>query len=265
MLAVSVLMSAANAMAVALASPSARTPSRNPCMIRVEQTRYRNDPYNFRVLPPSPMHSSGIQAATPSKSNTFHAISVKARPAPIAPVALAQSPMKSVAPVEAIGTQKKAPVTRFAIVNFKHESKTFIAPFKIQAGDIVVVEGDRGENIGTVEEITTEMPSYAVPCKVVRKATQHDLSQLASQRVKEAEATATVDAAMKTLGLRATVVDCEFQFDLNKLSIFVKRPTKNAFVDFRKLQRGLFRDFRCRIWLNYMDEVEAANAAPRFQ
>ncbi|CUG46629.1 Hypothetical protein, putative, partial [Bodo saltans] len=48
---------------------------------------------------------------------------------------------------------KQSNGARFAIVAFKHETATFMAPFKLTVGDIVVVEGDRGENIGTVAEI----------------------------------------------------------------------------------------------------------------
>lgn len=289
MLAVSNLMSSAvmTGVACALSPASCRTPSRNPCMVRVAATRYRNEPYGFRVLPPSPMSAAALEAAaapvapvaaaayvmpasfapapmTPAPTSAaaaFTAVSASRRPAPVTPVA---APVAARA-VHAAAAPAAAAATRYAYVDFKYESKTFVAPFKIAVGDVVVVEGDRGENIGTVAEITTEAPAYAVPCKVVRRATARDLEQLAAQREKEAAAVKLCQAAVESLGLRATVVDCEYQFDLNKLQIFVRRATRNAFVDFRKLQRGLFRDFRCRIWLSYMDEVEEARAAPRFQ
>lgn len=173
--------------------------------------------------------------------------------APIAPIALPPTPVKA----------SKPPAPRFAIVRFKHESATFVAPFKIAAGDLVVVEGDRGENIGVVAEITKEAVSYDVPNKVLRRATDKDREALAAQREREAAAVVSTRALAESLGLHGRVEDAEYQFDLNKLTIFVRRPSKSTFVDFRKLQRSLFREFRCRIWCAYMDEVETAEAAPR--
>jgi len=184
------------------------------------------------------------------------------------------SPQKSLSPMpvaaDCIKVSKapatpvsKAPAPRFAIVQFKHESVTYLAPFRVAIGDIVVVEGDRGENIGTVAEITKMVPTYEVTNKVVRRATDEDLSALASQRQREDIAVQTARAMADSFGLRASVEDAEYQFDGNKLTVFVRRNSKNSFVDFRKLQRGLFREFRCRIWCAYMDEVEAAEAAPR--
>lgn len=155
--------------------------------------------------------------------------------------------------------------TRYAYVRFKHESVTFIAPFRISVGDTVVVQGDRGENIGIVDCITTEVPSFEVKNQIIRRATEQDKEALASQRKKEEAAVRQIQLLSDQLGLRASIEDAEFQFDLNKLTVFVRRNCKNAFVDFRKLQRSLFREFRCRIWCAYMDEVEEAAKAPRFQ
>jgi hypothetical protein len=153
--------------------------------------------------------------------------------------------------------------SRYVIVQFKYETATFLAPFKTTIGDIVVVEGDRGENIGTVAEIQKDAPAFAVVAKVLRRATEKDLAALKAQREREAAATLSTRAVAESLGLHGRVEDAEYQFDLNKLTIFVSRPTKTTFVDFRKLQRTLFREFRCRIWCSYMDEIEAAEAGPR--
>jgi cell fate regulator YaaT (PSP1 superfamily) len=160
-------------------------------------------------------------------------------------------------------TSVKASTVRFVIVQFKHDTATFVAPFKVSVGDLVVVEGDRGENIGVVSEITKETPEYAVPNKVVRRATDKDREALAAQREREVAAVVSTRALAESFGLHGRVEDAEYQFDLNKLTIFVRRPSKSTFVDFRKLQRSLFREFRCRIWCAYLDEVEAAEAAPR--
>jgi len=139
----------------------------------------------------------------------------------------------------------------------------FVAPFRIFCGDIVVVEGDRGENIGVVHEITQAHPTFEVTSKVLRRANEKDLEQLDEQRERERAALKLTQSLATSLGLHALIEDVEYQFDMNKLTIFVRRNAKNAFVDFRKLQRGLFREFRCRIWCAYMDEVEAIEQGPR--
>eukprot|EP01084_Bolivina_argentea_P007703 14474_1 len=86
MLAVSALMTVANTMAAVLSPSACHTPSRNPCMVRVEQTRYRNDPYNFRVLPPSPVSSQAFAAATPVPQ-TFTAVAATRKATAFVPVA----------------------------------------------------------------------------------------------------------------------------------------------------------------------------------
>ena len=239
MLATSALAHAA-AVSAAMFSPLSRT----TCKKRVAASRFRYEPYSARVLAavesPIKFVSAAVAALSPP---TPVAVKCAVMPAPVC-------------------TAKPAG-PRFAVIKFKHETATFVAPFKISSGDIVVVEGDRGENIGTVAEIQKDAPAFAVAAKVLRRATEKDLSALKVQREREAAATLSTRAVAESLGLHGRVEDAEYQFDLNKLTIFVSRPAKTTFVDFRKLQRTLFREFRCRIWCSYMDEVEAAEAGPR--
>jgi len=246
MLATSALVNATVALSAAIFSPSRAT-----CKKRVAPSRFRYEPYSARVLA-APMES-------PSKFALQMTHQVQCAPMPIAPINTAAL---TVLPAP-VATVPAAPLARFAIVRFKHESATFMAPFKISVGDLVVVEGDRGENIGIVADITKEKPTYNVHCSVLRRATEKDQSLLAVQRERETAAAQSTRALAESLGLHGRVEDAEYQFDLNKLTIFVRRPSKSTFVDFRKLQRTLFREFRCRIWCSYMDEVEAAEAAPR--
>jgi hypothetical protein len=247
MLATSALAHAA-AVSAAMFSPI----SRATCKKRVAASRFRYEPYGARVIACMPLES-------PSK----FAVAAVAAIAPPTPIAAVKSVAAVLTAAPAVLAAPKPAGPRFAIVSFKHESVTFLAPFKISAGDIVVVEGDRGENIGTVAEIQKDAPAFAVVAKVLRRATEKDLAALKAQREREAAATLSTRAVAESLGLHGRVEDAEYQFDLNKLTIFVSRPTKTTFVDFRKLQRTLFREFRCRIWCSYMDEIEAAEAGPR--
>jgi hypothetical protein len=144
--------------------------------------------------------------------------------------------------------------THYAVVNFKHDSATFIAPFRIAAGDFVIVEGDRGEDLGCVSEITTETPSYPVPLKILRRAAPRDMERYREKKAKEEQTVYSVQKLAAQLNLGIEVVDTEFQLDGNKLTVYFNAG--NGHTDFRKLQRGLFRDHRCRIWLSNMAEVQ---------
>jgi len=240
------------------------SPSKNPCMIRVPTvngvSRYRNDPYRALVVPqiaPSPMKSIDANVIPPLSASkianrmrmvaaaqaTAHAMSnlvvpPAAVPIPVAEAAFPQS--------ENVTAPVKDTRTHYCLIKFKHESMMFVAPFKIEVGDVVFTEGDRGQNIGTVSEITTEKPSFNVPMKLIRHADAKEREALAITRRKEAAATRVCQENADALGLPMKIVDCEYQADYAKLTIFFSAKTP---VDFRKLQRCLFKEFRCRIWL----------------
>lgn len=250
------------------------SPIKNPCRIRVASVSseatsapaswYRYDPYVCKVLPSpmkttlqspvkcsSPMtevqtpHMNSLFAAAPSKPRSFLAAAESYTAAATAPAPIAASTTKRAA--------NESAKTHYAIIQFKHETATFVAPFRVVPGDHVVVEGDRGEDVGRILEITTVTPAYPVPLKIVRRASPRDVDALTVKRQKEAETAVNVQKLADSLGLRMEVVDTEFQFDYNKLTVFFY--SEQGHTDFRKLQRGLFREHHCRIWLSNMDEV----------
>jgi hypothetical protein len=248
------------------------SPQKNPCRVRVldcaaaTSSCYRYDPYLSKVLA-SPMKSA------PSPTN-FAPIPVE----PIAPVeaqrnslftraaepiqrksflAAAEKPtMAAPTPVAMERKHSAAELARthYAIIFFKHDSATYLAPFRVKIGDHVIVEGDRGVDLGIIHDITTETPSYPVPMKIVRRATTGDMEAFSQKAKKEMQVTAQVQALSRNLNLDIKVVDTEFQFDNNKLTVYFE--STSGHIDFRKLQRGLFREHRCRIWLSNMAEVE---------
>jgi hypothetical protein len=268
MLAASAILTSATQAVAAVFSPTACT-----CKKRVAPTRYRYEPYSAQVIPrewyveTAPVvaidPSIAMSVPIPSLAETCSSLQ-SLRTAPVIPCA---------APIDSaiLPPQQQQPVSksvapsgpRYAIIAFKHETVTFLAPFRISVGDTVVVEGDRGENIGTVREIRLETPAFDVTNKVLRRATEKDYESLSLQREREDEVVRVTQQLADNFGLHATIEDAEYQFDLNKLTIFVRRSSSKSFVDFRKLQRSLFREFRCRIWCAYMDEVEAAESGPR--
>ena len=249
----------------------------NTCMKLLTLTHFRYDPYNASVIPTEFITQSPVKLNSMMMHSSIVALSVSPSSAACEPVTLSSIPSSTYLPDVMPSVQLHIPAprsamispapsvhsVRYAVIKFKQETTTFIAPFRIVVGDTVVVEGDRGENVGIVQEITQVQPSFEVTKNIIRRATDKDLATLQAQREREQAALDFTQSLASTLGLHATIEDVEYQFDLNKLTIFVRRSAKGGFVDFRKLQRSLFREFRCRIWCAYMDEVEAIENGPR--
>jgi cell fate regulator YaaT (PSP1 superfamily) len=133
------------------------------------------------------------------------------------------------------------------------------APFRVAPGDVVIVEADRGEHIGIVQEVTTVVPKYNVPSRIMRRANAAEVGTMESLKTKESSVTKSIQKLSESLGLGIKIVDTEFQMDNNKLTVFF---SSKVFVDFRKLQRSLFRDYRCRIWLVNWAEVRPYTPVP---
>lgn len=260
MLSVSALQSATRFVAAAL-SPSKTCRVRVPAM---NGSMFRYDPYAFRVLA-SPLASTPSRTAQPqpmaSEAQRVPAanrslLDILAVPAAMAVAAVTAAPAVEAPVAAAPAAPVEASAIRYAYIRFKHDVLVYVAPFRIVEGDLVLVEGDRGEDIGCVERITTDKPAFPVPLKVTRKAGQKDRDNLAAKRLKEEAAIRTTQALADSLGMAMQVADCEFQLDYGKLTVFFR--SKQRYMDFRKLQRGLFREFRCRIWLTESNRHIAA-------
>ena len=253
--------------AAAIASPSRS----NSCIVKLTPMngmyRYRNDPYRATVLPaaePSPvmMRDAAPKVSTLHRTRSAMPTSMFTSPMPAVPAVELPAALAALLPPlleESLFASLAAPVaapvaparqpsnkTHYAVIKFKHDYATYIAPFKINVGDCVSVEGDRGENIGIVTDITTEIPDFPVTQRVTRHAAKKDKDHLDMLRRKEAAATRTCQEIAEQVGLNIKVVDTEYQFDMNKLTIFFASKVP---IDFRKFQRELFREFRCRIWI----------------
>jgi len=269
------------------------SPERNPCRVRdLASNIYRYDPYASKVMPspmktqlvspvkcPTPVqmhhqHHCVMEEPAPLHRNSLFAAPMPAAapipvPAPVAPVAPAMQEMQmpqaqqpkeqlvAPAPIQVFGEAKQSTSesakTHYAIIYFKHDSATFVAPFRIAPGDHVIVEGDRGHDLGRVGEITTVTPTYNVPNKIIRRATKKDMEAFQQKQLKEQQTAQQIQVMSDEMNLGVAIVDTEFQFDNNKLTVFFSGRHQ---IDFRKLQRSLFREHRCRIWLSNMGEVE---------
>lgn len=149
------------------------------------------------------------------------------------------------------------------LVRFKFSEDVFVVPQVdrgiLTVGDLVVVEGDRGENIGQVaQDLSHQYDVNDTSHKgIIRRALNKDRKKYYHARRKDAVASKAAQQLVKELGLKMHVLDAEFQTDLAKLSIYFRAlGISGDSIDFRELQRTLFKQFRCRIWLVNWDADE---------
>lgn len=120
-----------------------------------------------------------------------------------------------------------------------------------------VVEGDRGEDIGTVEEIVEVYPfsdnkNKDCGCKkVLRAATDQDLQKFMRLKKEEKEAVNVCCRMIAKVGLEdITVHGALYQFDKKKLTF---QYTSSTIVDFTRLTRLLHDIYQCRIWMDQLN------------
>ncbi len=121
----------------------------------------------------------------------------------------------------------------------------------------VVVEADRGEDIGRVHAVgeqaalrnagTSHGYGSGLPARRARRlATSDEVSRLEELRAQDEEARRRAMERVKANGLVMKVSDAEWQWDRKKLTFFF---TAEKRVDFRTLVRELASTFRTRIEL----------------
>lgn len=149
-------------------------------------------------------------------------------------------------------------MTAFAEVRFKGTRRDyFTAPgMDLRPGQWVVVEADRGEDVGEVtavgaiaERKCSSSGGCAPPTpdrRVLREARTDEVSRLDDLRTDEDRVRAEARAMVKRHGLKMKVTEAEWQHDRNKLILYF---TADRRVDFRELVRDLARTFRTRIEL----------------
>lgn len=146
----------------------------------------------------------------------------------------------------------------FAEVRFKGTRRAYFtyADLDLEPGLAVVVEADRGEDLGRVsalgevaERKCTSSGGCATPVperRVLRLADDRDLSKSRLLRDEEERVRGEARAIVARHALNMKVTETEWQLDRNKLLIYF---TADRRVDFRELVRDLARHFRTRIEL----------------
>lgn len=149
---------------------------------------------------------------------------------------------------------------------------------EIKIGDLVIVEADRGRDLGrivndsiTVHEVERWLESKepggggqwgdqpmspgggAVGAKkeinpkmIYGKAGPQEASQFAAKMQDEAKALQLCQSKVRAKKLPMEVVDAEYQWDRRKLTFYFVAEKR---IDFRELVRELFRLYKTRIWM----------------
>ncbi|MDE3217410.1 MAG: hypothetical protein KGO03_13455, partial [Gemmatimonadota bacterium] len=138
----------------------------------------------------------------------------------------------------------------------------------------VVVEADRGEDIGRVHAVgdlaarrnagAAHGYGKALPAHRARRvASEQDLARLAELRAQDEDARRRAMERVKANGLAMKVSDAEWQWDRKKLTFYF---TAEKRVDFRTLVRELASAFRTRIELKQIgvrDEAKRLDGVGR--
>lgn len=113
----------------------------------------------------------------------------------------------------------------------------------------VIIQAERGEDFGHIAkriEIEMSFDDKQRPRSILRPANQVDLDRKAELIDKESRHRKQVIDVIKQHRLAMKVVDVEWQFDGNKMTVFF---TADHRVDFRELVRDLASRYRTRIEL----------------
>lgn len=168
-------------------------------------------------------------------------------------------------------------------VQFKGTIRFFIlgahASPSIAEGNFVIVEADRGEDMGIVTDILP-MKAFidrrnamraagllddedSAIGRILRQANQSERSLLQGKYHDEQNVLQFCrEIAHHSYRLPLLIQDAEYQFDRRKLSIYYVADGR---VDFRELVRDLFSAFKARIWMKRMNPTGSVRLDPTAQ
>ncbi len=154
-------------------------------------------------------------------------------------------------------------------VRFKrtHRSFTLLSPIMVKKGDHVVVEADRGEDLGVImsrmgrerydlmQAAKIGAPKERIPAselkRIIRLATPNEVALLPSKALEETSLLKICRIKALARALPMHVLDAEYQFDRHKLTFFFEAEGR---IDFRELVRDLFSIYKTRIWMQQMEK-----------
>jgi len=139
-------------------------------------------------------------------------------------------------------------------VRFKVRTKFYVAEDsdQISLGHYVIVEGDRGSDLGVVVSMHTRTGLKRMNVKqnkfekILRLAYYPEYQLLMQKYYDEQSALDYIKELAAMLFLPLKVLNCEYQFDREKIVIYYK---SDKYVDFRKFLTAVWTTFRTRVWM----------------
>ncbi len=138
------------------------------------------------------------------------------------------------------------------LVEFKGSRKEYFFNsyyHSLKENDWVIIQAERGEDIGRLlrrVDSDVDTGESHKPRSILRPASEEDLSQRKELTEREESCESDVIEMIGSHGLAMKVVDVEWQFDGNKMTVFF---TADHRVDFRELVKDLAARYRTRIEL----------------
>ncbi|KIY65529.1 PSP1-domain-containing protein [Cylindrobasidium torrendii FP15055 ss-10] len=230
-------------------------------------------PTHYARSPPNSFRPMNFHASQTPEEERFHA----PPPPPIQPPQQDQWPQEQWSPTSRTthknGATPTSPTQRSSsawtaafplfIVEFKAGRTdlfyTTDSSLDIRVGDLVIVEADRGKDLGRV--VNDSITADAVerhrasigekrelnPKVIFSKATRADIEALGAKTADEQRALDVCRMKVKGRKLPMEVVDAEYQWDRHKLTFYYVTEKR---IDFRELVRELFRLYKTRIWMS---------------
>ncbi|MBA2453617.1 MAG: stage 0 sporulation family protein [Chloroflexia bacterium] len=159
------------------------------------------------------------------------------------------------------GAEIDLPELQVTGVRFRDSSRTYyFAPgaHELSAGDRVVVETERGSDIGVVVIAPHQVAAATLEGElkpIVRVATEVDLDLSESLQGQQGEALKIFAQKVRDHKLPMKPVKAEYNHDGSRLTFYF---SSNGRVDFRQLVRDLASWFRCRIELRQIGPRDEA-------
>ncbi|KAI8615653.1 PSP1 C-terminal conserved region-domain-containing protein [Chytriomyces sp. MP71] len=159
-------------------------------------------------------------------------------------------------------------------IDYFHAGECAVPGQVIRGGDLVIVEADRGKDLGKVvhdnlanlaqlhlfqsqhKDIMVEslISSKEIqPKRIYGLASGNEIGLLVSKAQDEAKAMAVCQAKIRQRKLPMEIVDAEYQWDRKKLTFYFVAERR---VDFRELIRDLFKLYKTRIWMCAVDPTK---------
>lgn len=138
------------------------------------------------------------------------------------------------------------------LVEFKGSRKEYFYNtyyHSLNLSELVILQAERGEDIGIISKkvnVELNFTETQKPRSILRPASNSDLEKFDSLQKKEIENKTEILEMIKKYNLKMKIVDIEWQFDGNKMTVFF---TADHRVDFRELVKELASRYKTRIEL----------------